>query len=81
MKQEIEKVSLEFDSEIKSVESQAQLEELRVKYGADVWKNHYQTVNAVSTYLWLRYPNKYYIFKYQDCKNATEKMGCTFSIK
>ena len=32
MKQEIEKVSLEFDAEIKSVESQSQLEELRVKY-------------------------------------------------
>ncbi len=32
MKQEIEKVSIEFDSEIKSIESQAQLEELRVKY-------------------------------------------------
>ncbi|MBQ3502804.1 MAG: phenylalanine--tRNA ligase subunit alpha [Clostridia bacterium] len=32
MKQEIEKVSLEFDSEIKCVSSQAQLEELRVKY-------------------------------------------------
>ena len=32
MKQEVEKVSLEFDNEIKSVESQAQLEELRVKY-------------------------------------------------
>ena len=32
MKQEIEKVSFEFDAEIKSVESQAQLEELRVKY-------------------------------------------------
>lgn len=32
MKQEIEKVSLEFDTEIKSVESQVQLEELRVKY-------------------------------------------------
>ena len=32
MKQEIEKVSLEFDSEIKSIETQAQLEELRVKY-------------------------------------------------
>ena len=32
MKQEIEKVSLEFDGEIKSVESQAQLEEIRVKY-------------------------------------------------
>jgi len=32
MKQEIEKVSLEFDSEIKEVSSQAQLEEIRVKY-------------------------------------------------
>ena len=32
MKQEIEKVSLEFDSEINSIENQAQLEELRVKY-------------------------------------------------
>ena len=32
MKQEIEKVSLEFDTEIKMVESQSQLEELRVKY-------------------------------------------------
>lgn len=32
MKQEIEKVSLEFDSEIKSIENQVQLEELRVKY-------------------------------------------------
>lgn len=32
MKQEIEKVSLEFDSEIKAIETQAQLEELRVKY-------------------------------------------------
>ena len=32
MKQEIEKISLEFDSEIKSIETQAQLEELRVKY-------------------------------------------------
>ena len=32
MRQEIEKVSLEFDSEIMAVSSQAQLEELRVKY-------------------------------------------------
>ena len=32
MKQEIEKVSLEFDGEIKLVENQAQLEEIRIKY-------------------------------------------------
>jgi len=32
MKQQIEKISIEFDDEIKSVENQSQLEELRVKY-------------------------------------------------
>ena len=71
--------STELTSRIKRFIDSA--EELRVKYGEDVWKNHYQTINAVSTYLWLRYPDKYYIFKYQDCKNATEKINCSFSIK
>ena len=56
-------------------------EALRVKYGEKDWKHHYQTVNAVSTYLWLKYPDKYYIYKYQDCRKATEKMGCPFSIR
>ena len=32
MKQQIEKISIEFDEEIKAVENQSQLEELRVKY-------------------------------------------------
>lgn len=27
-------------------------------------KQHYQTLNAITTYLWLRYPDKYYIYKY-----------------
>ena len=26
-------------------------------------KQHYQTLNAITTYLWLRYPDKYYIYK------------------
>ena len=33
------------------------------KYGNGA-KQHYQFENAVSTYLWLRYPDKYYIYKY-----------------
>lgn len=26
-------------------------------------RNHYQSYNVISTYLWLRYPDKYYVFK------------------
>lgn len=29
-------------------------------------KNHYQTANTISTYLWLKYPDKYYIYKYAE---------------
>lgn len=27
------------------------------------WKQHFQSTNAISTYLWLRFPDKYYISK------------------
>ncbi len=36
---------------------------LREKYAKDA-KNHYQDENSITTYLWLRYPDKYYIFKF-----------------
>jgi 5-methylcytosine-specific restriction protein B len=39
-------------------------EELLHKYLDDPTKNHYQGENALTTYLWLRYPDKYYIYKY-----------------
>jgi hypothetical protein len=39
-------------------------EELRIKYGKDSWGNHFQNSNAITTYLWLRYPEKYYIYKF-----------------
>lgn len=44
---------------------------LRKQYrpGAD---NHYQTENTITTYLWLRYPNKYYIYKWLEIKNVAE---------
>ena len=37
------------------------------KYGNGAGQ-HYQYENAVSTYLWLRYPDKYYIYKYGEVK-------------
>ena len=39
-----------------------QSEILLKKYGNGA-AQHYQTENAISTYLWLRYPDKYYIYK------------------
>ena len=32
--------------------------------------NHYQNDNVISTYLWLRYPDKYYIYKYSEYKEV-----------
>jgi len=32
----------------------------------DPSKKHQQTAKAISTYLWLRYPEKYYIYKYDE---------------
>ena len=33
------------------------------KWDVECTKNHYQTDNVISTYLWLRFPDKYYIYK------------------
>ncbi len=40
-------------------------EAIRAKYDDGTWKSHFQNTNAISTYLWLRYPNKYYVYKYE----------------
>jgi hypothetical protein len=37
-------------------------------------KNTYQTPNSISTYLWLRYPDKYYIYKDSIFKDNTQKL-------
>ena len=42
--------------------------------------NHYQTFNAVSTYLWLRYPDKYYIYKPSVAKLMFEKLGVDIKL-
>ncbi len=44
-------------------------------------KQHYQKVNAISIYLWLRYPDKYYIYKYSEVKEVAEKLANDSSIK
>lgn len=42
---------------------------------------HYQYENAVSTYLWLRYPDKYYIYKFGEIKAVAEELGSNYKFK
>lgn len=50
------------------------------KYGNGA-RQHYQYENAVSTYLWLRYPDKYYIYKYGEVKTVADELGCDIKFK
>jgi 5-methylcytosine-specific restriction protein B len=37
-------------------------------------KRTYQTPNSISTYLWLNFPDKYYIYKYSIIKDNAQKL-------
>ena len=56
-------------------------EEMRAKYDDGTWKNHYQSINAVSTYLWLMFPDKYYIYKYELYKAVATELDDTYVPK
>lgn len=50
------------------------------KFGENA-KNHYQTENAISIYLWLRYPDKYYIYKIGEIRKAAEALETNYQFK
>lgn len=50
------------------------------KYGNGAGQ-HYQYENAVTTYLWLRYPDKYYIYKYGEVKAVADELGSDYRFK
>ena len=56
-------------------------EEMRSKYDAGTWRNHYQNTNAISTYLWLMYPDKYYIYKYELFRAAAKELESEADIR
>lgn len=60
---------------------QASAEELRVKYDDGTWRQHYQGENAITTYLWLRYPDKYYIYKYSEVRSFAKALDSDFVPK
>ena len=58
----------------------AGIEYIHKKWDGNGTLNHYQTFNAVSTYLWLRYPDKYYIYKPSVAKLMFEKLGVDMKL-
>lgn len=50
------------------------------KYGNGA-RQHYQYENAITTYLWLRYPDKYYIYKYSEVKAVSDELGSDYKFK
>lgn len=57
-----------------------QADGLLEKYGNGA-KQHYQYENAITTYLWLRYPDKYYTYKYNEVKSVSDKLKSSYSFK
>ena len=50
------------------------------KYGNGA-AQHYQYENAISTYLWLRYPDKYYIYKFSEVKIVAGELEADYRFK
>ena len=60
---------------------QAAAEAMRAKYDDGTWRNHYQNTNAISTYLWLMFPEKYYIYKYGLYQAVSKDLSSDYSPK
>lgn len=56
-------------------------EDIRVKYDDGTWRSHYQNTNAISTYLWLMYPDKYYIYKYEILRDVATELSAAYKPK
>lgn len=60
---------------------QADADVIREKYDDGTWKQHYQNANSITTYLWLRYPDKYYIYKFSEVRAVAKELDSTFAPK
>ena len=50
------------------------------KYGNGA-AQHYQYENAISKYLWLRFPDKYYIYKFGEVKTVASELESDYRFK
>lgn len=59
----------------------AYAEDRKQNHNEGGWKNTFQDSKAISVYLWLRYPDKYYIYKYGEIRPAAEMLESSFIPK
>lgn len=50
------------------------------KYGNGA-KQHFQRENSISVYLWLRYPDKYYIYKISEIRKIADELKTDYPFK
>lgn len=48
-------------------------------YG-DGAKNHYQDLNSITAYLWLYFPNTYYLYKYSIVRKVSKKLEGNYTF-
>lgn len=60
---------------------QVEAERIRSTYDDGTWRNHYQNTNAISTYLWFMYPDKYYIYKYEEARSVANEISLGYKPK
>ena len=59
----------------------AYAEDRKLNHNDSGWKNTFQDLRAISVYLWLMYPDKYYIYKYSEVCPAAEILESDFIPK
>ena len=57
----------------------AESDRIREHYWPD--KMHYQDFNSISTYLWARFPDKYYIYKYSEIRATARVLKSSFVVR
>lgn len=55
-------------------------EDLLIQYGHGA-KQHYQYEKSISVYLWLRFPDAYYIYKFQELKAVSKELDSNYLFK
>lgn len=69
----------ETDVATRALEFNARAEQLRGNYKGKFYGRNYQTMNAISTYLWLMYPEKYYFYKYAVANKVSAETGLPYT--
>lgn len=56
-------------------------ERVRNTYNPGSWKSHFQEIAAIMVYLWLMFPQKYYMYRYETLKVSGKRLGCNYKPK